>query len=117
MKYTLQYSPLRISSYSVLRGVFGHSEESKRSPDFEKTKNDKLSKISSEIKRKIHKIKRDMDKHAKAKKSRTQSVSRMNPVAYKKGGSVWKSIYAYNHSENYVMAVLELAEEIRKRVN
>ena len=31
-----------------------------------------------------------MDKHAKAKKSRTQSVSRMNPVAYKKGGSVKK---------------------------
>ena len=33
---------------------------------------------------------KDMDKHAKAKKSRTQSVSRMNPVAYKKGGSVKK---------------------------
>ena len=40
-----------------------------------------------------------------------------NSDNYKKGGSIWKSIYAYNHSENYVMAVLELAEEIRKRVN
>ena len=39
-----------------------------------------------------------------------------NSDNYKKGGSIWKSIYAYNHSENYVMAVLELAEEIRKRV-
>ena len=33
---------------------------------------------------------KDMDKDAKARKSRTQSVSRMNPVAYKKGGSVKK---------------------------
>ena len=40
-----------------------------------------------------------------------------NSKNYKKGGSIWKSIYAYNHSENYVMAVLELAEEIQKRVN
>ncbi len=38
-----------------------------------------------------------------------------NSKDYKKGGPIWKSIYAYNHSENYVMAVLELAEEIRKR--
>mgnify|MGYP001377607654 CR=1 FL=1 len=40
-----------------------------------------------------------------------------NSKNYKKGGAIWKSIYAYNHSENYVMAVLELTEEIRKRVN
>lgn len=35
---------------------------------------------------------------------------------YKKDGDIWKSVYAYNHSDNYVMAVLELTEEIRKRV-
>ena len=33
---------------------------------------------------------KEMDDHFKAKKSRTQSVSKMNPVAYKKGGSVKK---------------------------
>ena len=32
----------------------------------------------------------EMDKMIADKKSRTQSVSRMNPVAYKKGGSVKK---------------------------
>ncbi len=35
---------------------------------------------------------------------------------YKKDGEIWKSVYAYNHSDNYVMAVLELTEEIRIRV-
>ena len=39
-----------------------------------------------------------------------------NSKDYKKGGSIWKSIFAYNRSDNYVMAVLELTEEIRKRV-
>ena len=34
---------------------------------------------------------------------------------YDRNGDIWKSIYAYNHADNYVMAVLELAEEIRKR--
>jgi len=36
---------------------------------------------------------------------------------YKKKGDIWKSIYAYNHADNYVMAVLELNDEIKKRVN
>lgn len=35
---------------------------------------------------------------------------------YGKNGDIWKSIYAYNHADNYVMAVLELNEEIKKRV-
>ena len=35
---------------------------------------------------------------------------------YQKDGDIWKSIYAYNHADNYVMAVLELNEEIKKRV-
>ena len=39
-----------------------------------------------------------------------------NSKDYKRGGSIWKSIFAYNRSDNYVMAVLELTEEIRKRV-
>ena len=39
-----------------------------------------------------------------------------NSKDYKKGGPIWKSIFAYNRSDNYVMAVLELTEEIRKRV-
>jgi membrane-bound lytic murein transglycosylase B len=34
---------------------------------------------------------------------------------YDKNGDIWKSIYAYNHADNYVMAVLELTEKIRKR--
>ena len=34
---------------------------------------------------------------------------------YKKGGDIYKSIYAYNHADNYVMAVLELTERIRER--
>jgi hypothetical protein len=34
---------------------------------------------------------------------------------YSKGGNIWKSIWAYNHSDNYVMAVLGLTEKIRER--
>jgi membrane-bound lytic murein transglycosylase B len=34
----------------------------------------------------------------------------------KKGSKNWNSIYAYNHSENYVEVVLELSEEYRKRI-
>ena len=34
---------------------------------------------------------------------------------YVKGGDIWKSVWAYNHSDNYVMAVLGLAEKIRER--
>jgi membrane-bound lytic murein transglycosylase B len=36
---------------------------------------------------------------------------------YSKGGDIWKSVWAYNHSDNYVMAVLGLTEKIRKRSN
>ncbi len=32
-----------------------------------------------------------------------------------KGSSIYKSIYAYNHSHNYVRVILELREEVRKR--
>ena len=39
----------------------------------------------------------------------------MNSTNYKRDGDIWKSIYAYNHADNYVMAVLELSEKIRKR--
>ena len=38
-----------------------------------------------------------------------------NSSNYEKNGDIWKSIYAYNHADNYVMAVLELTEKIRKR--
>ncbi len=41
---------------------------------------------------------------------------RLNSKNYEKGGDIWKSIYAYNHADNYVMAVLELTEKIRQRV-
>ena len=34
---------------------------------------------------------------------------------YAEGGDIWKSVWAYNHSDNYVMAVLGLAEKIRER--
>ena len=34
---------------------------------------------------------------------------------YKKDGDIWKSVWAYNHSDNYVMAVLGLTEKIRGR--
>ena len=33
---------------------------------------------------------------------------------YDKGGDIWKSVRAYNHSDNYVMAVLGLTEKIRE---
>ncbi|MBL7012811.1 MAG: lytic murein transglycosylase [Candidatus Marinimicrobia bacterium] len=38
-----------------------------------------------------------------------------NSNDYSKTGSIYKSIRAYNHSDNYVMAVIELAEKIQKR--
>ena len=38
-----------------------------------------------------------------------------NSDNYKKSGDIYKSIYAYNHADNYVMAVLELTERIRER--
>ena len=34
---------------------------------------------------------------------------------YSKEGDIWKSVWAYNHSDNYVMAVLGLTEKIRER--
>lgn len=40
----------------------------------------------------------------------------LNSDDYSKEGDIYKSIYAYNHADNYVMAVLELTELIRKRV-
>ncbi len=39
-----------------------------------------------------------------------------NSSNYEKTGDIYKSIYAYNHADNYVMAVLELTEKIRERV-
>ena len=36
-------------------------------------------------------------------------------VTITKKGDIYKSIYAYNHAHNYVMAVLELTEQIRER--
>ena len=36
-----------------------------------------------------------------------------NSSDYRKGGDIYKSVYAYNHADNYVMAVLELTERIR----
>ncbi len=38
-----------------------------------------------------------------------------NSNNYQKKGDIYKSIYAYNHAHNYVMAVLELTEQIRER--
>jgi len=38
-----------------------------------------------------------------------------NSNDYRKGGDIYKSVYAYNHADNYVMAVLELTERIRER--
>ncbi len=40
-----------------------------------------------------------------------------NSKDYKKSGDIYKAVYAYNHADNYVMAVLELTEKIRERVN
>ncbi|MFC1679653.1 lytic transglycosylase domain-containing protein [Elusimicrobiota bacterium] len=36
---------------------------------------------------------------------------------YSEGGSIWRSIYAYNHSDKYVKVVLELRQEILKGVD
>jgi len=38
-----------------------------------------------------------------------------NSNNYDRDGDIWKSIYAYNHSDNYVMAVLELKNEIKNQ--
>ncbi len=38
-------------------------------------------------------------------------------VNYEKTGDIYKAVFAYNHADNYVMAVLELTEKIRERVN
>ena len=38
-----------------------------------------------------------------------------NSNNYDIDGDIWKSIYAYNHANNYVMAVLELRNEIKNR--
>ena len=40
-----------------------------------------------------------------------------NSSDYSKSGDIYKAVYAYNHADNYVMAVLELTEKIRDRVN
>tara|TARA_B100000676_G_C18063279_1_gene839233 strand:+ start:741 stop:1535 length:795 start_codon:yes stop_codon:yes gene_type:complete len=39
-----------------------------------------------------------------------------NSKNYEKSGDIYKAIFAYNHADNYVMAVMELTEEIRRRV-
>ena len=36
---------------------------------------------------------------------------------YGKTGDIYKAVFAYNHSDNYVMAVLELRAKIQERVN
>ena len=41
----------------------------------------------------------------------------INSSNYDRGGDIWKAIYAYNHADNYVMAVLELTEKIRERAS
>ncbi len=38
-----------------------------------------------------------------------------NSNNYDRDGDIWKSIYAYNHADNYVMAVLELKNEIKNQ--
>ena len=38
-----------------------------------------------------------------------------NSNNYDRDGDIWKSIYAYNHADNYVMAVLELRNEIKNQ--
>ncbi len=38
-----------------------------------------------------------------------------NSDDYNRDGDIWKSIYAYNHANNYVMAVLELRNEIKNQ--
>ena len=39
-----------------------------------------------------------------------------NEQEIKKGSKNWNSIYSYNHSENYVRAVLDLSEQYRQRI-
>ena len=39
-----------------------------------------------------------------------------NSANRKRNGDVWKAIYAYNHADNYVMAILELSQIIQERV-
>ena len=39
-----------------------------------------------------------------------------NSSDYSQEGDIYKSVFAYNHADNYVMAVLELTERIRERV-
>ena len=39
-----------------------------------------------------------------------------NSKNYDKNGDIWKAIYAYNHADYYVMAVLEVTKESRARV-
>ena len=39
-----------------------------------------------------------------------------NSSDYSKEGDIYKSVFAYNHADNYVMAVLELTGKIRERV-
>ncbi|SVB19817.1 uncharacterized protein METZ01_LOCUS172671 [marine metagenome] len=39
-----------------------------------------------------------------------------NSTNRKRNGDVWKAIYAYNHADNYVMAILELSQIIQERV-
>jgi len=39
-----------------------------------------------------------------------------NSVNRERNGDVWKAIYAYNHADNYVMAILELSQIIQGRV-
>ena len=39
-----------------------------------------------------------------------------NSTNRKRNGDIWKAIYAYNHADNYVMAVLELSQIIKERV-
>ena len=38
-----------------------------------------------------------------------------NSNNYDRDGDIWNSIYAYNHADNYVMAVLELKNEIKNQ--
>ena len=39
-----------------------------------------------------------------------------NSVNRERNGDVWKAIYAYNHADNYVMAILELSQIIQERI-
>lgn len=42
---------------------------------------------------------------------------RPNESDYGKTGSIWKALYAYNHSDNYVKVILELRREILKTLD